>query len=81
MSKEPKLPARIKKLILYMSNGRTLCCHITKSEVGNEYQYWLEPDGKPVGTWTVQRALEMGLIKSNGDGLFADSEPQTYVLA
>lgn len=81
MSKEPKIPARVQKLILYLSNGHVLCLHYRTSEVGDSRQYWLEPAQRPVGSWTVERALELGLIKSNGDGLFDDGTGQTYSLA
>lgn len=78
MSKEPKIPARVQRLVRFLTHGRTLCMHIRKSEVGDEQQYWLEPDGKPVGRWTVVRALDLGLIKPSGDSLFPGMDSQTY---
>jgi hypothetical protein len=78
VSKEPKIPARVQRLVRYLQHGRTLCMHIRKSDVGEEYQYWLEPDGNSVGEWTVKRALDMGLIAPSGDALFPDMESQTY---
>lgn len=79
MSKEPKIPARVQRLVRFLTHGRTLCMHLRKSEVGDECQYWIEPDGKPVGKQTVARALDLGLIKANGDTLFPDMTSQTYV--
>lgn len=81
MTKEPKIPARVERLVRYLQHGRTLCMHIRKSDVGDDYQYWLEPDGKPVGRWTVVRALDLGLIKQGGDTLFPDMDSQTYTAA
>ena len=37
--------------------------------------------GKPVGEWTVQRALGLGLLEPVGDSLFPDETSQTYRLA
>lgn len=62
----------------YLNNGHTLCLHYRASEVGDSKQYWLEPASRSVGSWTVERALELGLIKPNGGGLFADGASQTY---
>lgn len=76
--KQPKLPAKVQRLMRYLNNGHTLCLHYRASEVGDSKQYWLEPASRSVGSWTVERALELGLIKSNGDGLFADGASQTY---
>lgn len=76
--KQPKLPAKVQRLMRYLTNGHTLCLHYRSSEVGDSKQYWLEPAQRPVGSWTVERALELGLIKSNGDGLFGDETGQTY---
>jgi hypothetical protein len=80
MAKEPKIPARVARLVRYLENGRTLCLHIGRSEVGDEFQYWIEPDGFSVGKWTVDRALSMGLIRAQNDGLFPDAAAQTYVV-
>ena len=81
MSKEPKVPARVQRLVRFLAHGRTLCMHIRQSEVGDELQYWLEPDGKTVGKWTVDRALDLGLITPCGDTLFPETASQTYTVA
>lgn len=77
-AKQPKVPDRVQRLVNFCKAGRTLCLSIRHSEVGDEKVYWLEPGGKPVGEWTVKRALEMGLIEPAGDSLFPDMDSQTY---
>lgn len=81
MSKEPKIPARVQRLVRFLQHGRILCMHIRKSDVGDEQQYWLEPDQTTVGKWTVTRALDLGLIKPAGDTLFPETDSQTYTAA
>lgn len=78
--REPETPARIKRLIAAMSSGQRILMTIKQSEVGDEKSYCYERSGKPVGLWTVQRALRMGLIVPSGDGLFEEFDSQTYRL-
>lgn len=78
MSKAPKTPKRIQRLMKACRGGQTVCLTIRHSEVGDERNYWLEPSGKAVGEWTVQRAIDMGLLVPQRDGLFPDLSSQTF---
>jgi hypothetical protein len=79
MPKKPKpIPAKIKRLIASMSDGQRVVLTLRHSEVGDERIYSYEHTGKPVGEWTINRALEMGLIVPAGDGLFPDLDSQTF---
>lgn len=78
MVKKVKIPKRVQTIAERMKRGEVLCMSIRHSEVGDERQYWLEPSGKSAGEWTVQRALDLGLIEPVGDGLFPDADSQTY---
>lgn len=77
----PKYPMRIVRLLTAMSQGQRVILTLRHSEVGDERLYSYETSGKPVGEWTVKRALELGLIIPSGDGLFPDLHSQTYRLA
>lgn len=79
--KEPKMPVKIRRLMAAMSAGQRIVLTLRHSEVGDERLYCYERTGKPVGEWTFNRALEMGLIAPSGDGLFPDAASQTYRLA
>lgn len=79
--KPKKMPAKIKRLIHACECGQSVCLTLRHSDVGDERSYSLEPSGKPIGQWTVNRALEMGIIVPTGDGLFPDLDSQTYRLA
>lgn len=82
MPKEKPVPAKIKRLVHGMSSGQILCMGLIKNdEAGENKTYWLERSGKRVTPWTVQRALELGLIIPSNDGLFTETDSQTYRLA
>jgi hypothetical protein len=78
MASKSELPKRVENLIAQCRNGKTVCLTIKHSAVGDEREYWLEPGGNSVGAWTVQRAIELGLLTPSNDGLFPDMESQTY---
>lgn len=79
--KASKTPAKIQRLMAAMSSGQRVVLTLRHSEVGDERLYCYERTGKPVGEWTINRALEMGIIEPSGDGLFSDLDSQTYRLA
>ena len=81
MAKKPVVPTRVRRLVAFCEAGRTVCLSLRHSEAGDERCYWLEPSGRPVGEWTVNKAIEMGLLAPSGDSLFAGIESQTYRLA
>lgn len=81
MAKAPKTPAKILRLQAAMSGGQRVVLTLRHSEVGDERLYCYERTGKPVGEWTINRALEMGIIVLAGDGLFPDLDSQTFRLA
>lgn len=76
-----KTPVRVRRLVAYCEAGQTVHLSLRHSEVGDERVYWMEPSGKPVGEWTLQKALELGLLKPAGDALFAGAESQSFILA
>lgn len=81
MAKKPKpVPAKIKRLIAACSGGQRVCLTLKHSEAGDERLYRLERTGKPIGGWTFNRAVEMGLLEPAGDGLFAEADSQAYRL-
>ena len=81
MAKEQKIPVKIQRLMAACSGGQSVVLTLTHSEVGDERHFTYSRSGKPVGEWTVNRALEMGILIPAGDGLFADLDSQTYRLA
>ena len=81
MAKPKPLPTKIRRLIAYCEAGQKVCLTLRHSEAGDERSFSLEPSGRPIGAWTVKRALEMGLIVPSQDGLFPDMDSQTYGLA
>jgi hypothetical protein len=81
MTKAPALPKRVENLIAECRNGKTVCLTIRHSDVGDDREYWLEPGGRSVGVWTVQRALSLGLLLPSNDGLFPEMDSQTYRVA
>lgn len=79
MPKKPKpVPAKIKRLLAAMSNGQRVVLTLRHSEVGDERLYSYEMTGRPGGEWTINLALEMGLIEPTGDSLFPGMDSQTY---
>lgn len=78
MAKKPNLPVRVRRLKVMVEAGQTVHLSLRHSEVGDERNYWLEPSGKPVGEWTVAKALELGVIEPAGDALFVGLESQSY---
>lgn len=80
-AKVEKTPARIMRLMAAMSGGQRVILTLRHSEVGDERLYCFERTGKPVGEWTVKRALEMGVLEPTGDGLFPELDSQSYRLA
>lgn len=70
MSKEPKVPVRVQRVVDACRGGQTLCLTIRHSDVGDERVYWLEPSGRPAGTKSAEQAIELGLLLPAGDGLF-----------
>lgn len=79
--KTKKVPVKVQRLMSAMSSGQRLVLTRRQSEVGDERSYCLEWSGRPVGDWTVKRALDDGLIVPSGDGLFPELDTQTYQLA
>ena len=75
---KPKIPTRVMRLVNHCKAGKTVCMSIHHSEVGDQRHYWLEPGGKPAGEWTVLRAVELGFLAPNNDGLFPDMDSQTF---
>lgn len=70
MKKPKELPVRVQRIVDACRGGQTLCLTIRHSDVGDERTYWLEPTGKPAGTKSAERAIELGLLVPAGDGLF-----------
>lgn len=70
MTKQPKIPVRVQRIVDACRGGQSLCLTIRHSEVGDQRVYWLEPSGRPAGTKSAERAIEMGLLAPAGDGLF-----------
>lgn len=81
MAKEPKVPVKVKRLMAACSTGQAVVLTLVHSDVGDERHYSYSRTGKSVGEWTVNRALEMGVLVPSGDGLFAELDSQTYRLA
>lgn len=79
MTKEPKIPIRIRRLIAHCrDSNQTLCRGLRHSDVGESNIYWLEPSNIPVGKRTFEQALELGLFEACSDGLFNTEDSQTY---
>lgn len=76
--KPKKIPDRVARVVGYCQAGQTVCLSIRHSDVGDEKVYWLEPSGRPVGEWTVKRAIDLGLLVPAGDSLFPGMDSQTY---
>lgn len=77
--KKPKIPLRVKRLVMACEAGATVKLGFRHSEIGDERFCWIEPGGRPVGWKTVAKALDMGVLEPAGDGLFGES--QTFRLA
>ncbi len=78
-AKEPKVPLRVRRLVMACEGGQKLCLTIRRSEVGDDKLYWLEPSGRPVGVKSAEQAMTLGLLRPSGDGLFGSS--QTWMAA
>ena len=77
-SAEPKIPVRIRRLLIKMGGGKQVLCKQTAPR-GGEDRFWLEPSGKDVAMKTCLLAIDRGFVVPNQDGLFGDS--QTYRVA
>lgn len=74
------VPARVQRLVAACRGGADYLPDL-RAGVTTERAYCLNPSGRPVGEWTFRRALDLGLLKPVGDGLFPDAESQTYRVA
>lgn len=76
--KKQTVPTRVLRVVNYCRAGQVVCMMKRRSEVGDEKVFWLEPSGRSVGEWTLNKAIELGLLIPQNDALFPELGAQTY---
>jgi len=80
--KPRKIGKRLQALIDRLQHGEKLCKSIRlKEDSVTEVTWHYEPSGKTASSWASSKAIELGLIKPAGDGLFGGETSQTWVAA
>lgn len=77
-----KKPRPIPKTVLAIADkcrgGQTLCKHLHQKDTGEtEVLFFFEPSGKRCGPKRALRAIALGIVTPQGDGLFAETS-QTF---
>lgn len=76
------LPARVKSVFAKMNGGERLVKSFRYKESGDtEVNFTFEPSGKRAGPKSAMAAIETGLLRPLGDGLFGDDLSQTWEVA
>lgn len=76
---QKKLPSRVQLVVDRVRKGerlqRTFC---TKANGEKETLFSFQPSGRPAPPKSSQDAIDSGLLRALGDGLFGDDTSQTY---
>lgn len=77
-----RLPARVWRVIDGARGGKKVCKFLRKMETGDtDITYAFEPTGRRIPTKSAMAAIESGLLRPMGDGLFGEETSQTWVAA
>lgn len=79
MAEYKELPKRVQRVIDKIRGGEKLCKSF-RNKLGGEVEvlFTFEPSGRRAPPKTSGDAIESGLLKALGDGLFGDDTSQTW---
>jgi len=74
-----RIPARVQAVVDKCRSGQTLCKFLRQKETGEtETVFFFEPSGRRCGPKSAVAAIDAGLLKPSGDGLFGQESSQTW---